>query len=369
MSFTNSDASTASSDPNDCAHYTFDLTRSWQGTAGDYNSTNTPAAAHDQLIHSEDTELPVRGSDGTWSDNSGLVDIVYETVSTQGTDPTQCNFYTYTISETETATDPCGNEAVYQGNVQYFSDTEPPVYNNGQWTDNSGLVEIVYDTASTQGTDPAQCEFYNYTTTVTQTASDPCGNQATHIEDPQSYSDTEGAYVSSTPFSEGTTIYRPDMSDSPDPTEEEWATFGDNQSPVTRQFTKENVEENDAYTLWQITQHGDDVCLNDPQDYFQYYVNIDKTLGIENKVTPDNAYVYPNPTAGNITMSYNSEGSQDVKGTLYNMQGQQVSNDLYHLAPGENKIPLSLTNLKPGLYHLVLISETRSVFDKVVVLE
>gem|GEM_PF-5823421 len=169
--------------------------------------------------------------------------------------------------------------------------------------------------------------------------------------------DTQGAYVLTTPFNQGDTLYRSDMSDSPDPTEEEWAEFGDNsQLSIERKFDKEIVYEDDISRIWEMNQWGEDLCLNDPQDYFNYFVHIPKTVGISEKVAPpkpDNAYVYPNPSNGKFTLEYISNDTQPLETILYNMHGQVVQEKVYKgLVPGKNNIEYGLTDAKPGMYIL-----------------
>lgn len=110
---------------------------------------------------------------------------------------------TYTLTRTWTATDDCGNvTADFQ--IITVEDTTPPTLNGipGAVTiecntipnppvigtditgsDNCDVqVEITFAETSTQGTDPADCSFYNYTITRIWTGVDNCFNETTSTQ-------------------------------------------------------------------------------------------------------------------------------------------------------------------------------------------
>ena len=105
---------------------------------------------------------------------------------------------TYTLTRTWTATDDCGNVAA-DFQIITVQDTTDPTINGVPGpvtiecntipdppvigTDITGAdncdttVGVTFAETSTQGTDPADCSFYNYTITRTWTAADNCFNQ------------------------------------------------------------------------------------------------------------------------------------------------------------------------------------------------
>lgn len=301
-SYSHSDVSNQTNDGT-CTDVTYNVTRTFEGQGGGaYNVGNTPEASHDQNIDVEDTTPPTWNGNGNWSDNSGLeVIVTTDTTSTQGTNPTQCNYYTYEMSVDETGTDVCGNEGYHAGETQYFSDTE-------------------------------------------------------------------GTTLATIPFQQGDTLYRADMSDSPDPTDEEWAEFADDQMPselISKEFSKEIVYEDGVNRLYGLTQWGEDACQNDPLETFQYFVNIPKTVGTpENeleKKTKDNAYVFPNPSNGNLTLHYKQPGT--IKVGAYDLSGRQIGEEqVYENLPQDANIPYhNLNSVANGLYILKIQDDKGNV--------
>ena len=122
-----------------CGNYTGTITRTWVFTDDCGNTADCV-----QVLTVEDTTDPTwnQGMPGdqtvncqsvptapgglTASDNcDGAVDVMLDEVSTQGVDPTQCDYYTYTITRTWTATDDCGNETIHTQTVSVQDVTSP----------------------------------------------------------------------------------------------------------------------------------------------------------------------------------------------------------------------------------------------------
>ena len=106
------------------------ITRKWEITEGAYNPTNTPDAVHEQKIKVEDTIPPTydTGENGPVNvkDNSGLpVTITTDTISTQGSDTTQCDHYSYTESVKYIMTDVAGNTSAYEKVLKKTEDKPP----------------------------------------------------------------------------------------------------------------------------------------------------------------------------------------------------------------------------------------------------
>jgi hypothetical protein len=117
-----------------CSDVNYEVTRTWEYTAGDYNSSNTPEGSHTQNIHVEDTsppEVETMPSDTTitkydsmhpddlgwptWTDNSTLplADSSYYDVLLSGEDPIEhwARYFT--------GIDVCGNEK--ESEAQYIN--------------------------------------------------------------------------------------------------------------------------------------------------------------------------------------------------------------------------------------------------------
>jgi hypothetical protein len=220
-----SDVSTKGTDPDECDFYTYTITRKWTATDACGNESDE----YTQVITIEDTEAPLADQDAeagdvtlecddadglaealafapTFTDNcqEEVEAVLQSTVSTQGDDPAECGYYNYTITRTWTATDACGNESDEYVQVITIEDTTAPVADQDaeagdvtvECSDADGLTEalafaptftdncqeeveaVLQSTVSTQGDDPAECGYYNYTITRTWTATDACGNES-----------------------------------------------------------------------------------------------------------------------------------------------------------------------------------------------
>ncbi|MBI9033694.1 MAG: T9SS type A sorting domain-containing protein [Bacteroidales bacterium] len=290
-----------SSQTNDgtCSDVHYEVARTFDFTAGDYNSSNTANGSHVQYINSVDITAP--NEDGT--DNSGL-------------------------------------EVIVQTN------------------------EI-----STQGSDPNQCENYNYEVFTRTTLTDQCGNEATHDSEPQYFSDTEGPYVATTPFTQGDTIYRALPTDSPDPTESEKATFADDQAPVGWGYDKVVVEEDQVHVLYQITQtarniddESTDPCGN-PSEEFYHYVNVPKPDGIEKLVkNTELTRIGPNPTSSTLNIMYN--GTDDANVSIYNMAGQEIYNT--EMSASNDLVQYNASGLASGIYAVKTVTKNTVDTDEFV---
>ncbi|MBV6443676.1 MAG: hypothetical protein EPGJADBJ_05459 [Saprospiraceae bacterium] len=121
--------------------------------------------------------------------------VTFSETDNQGADPANCNFYNYTITRTWSVEDDCGNANTHV-QVITVQDVTPPTFNgvpanvtiscnqavppvptNVTASDNCSAVSpVTFTEVSTKGSNPANCNFYNYTITRTWSASDVCGN-------------------------------------------------------------------------------------------------------------------------------------------------------------------------------------------------
>ncbi|MCB9307640.1 MAG: hypothetical protein H6565_13680 [Lewinellaceae bacterium] len=157
------------------------------GTGSQYSDFvwNAPAAESPGAINADQffTAAPV-----------GLV-VTFNEVNTQGVDTANCDFYNYTITRTWSVEDDCGNQntlvqvitvqdatpPVFEGVPASVTitcaDPVPPTPTGVTVSDNcSPTPAITFNETNTQGANPANCDFYNYTITRSWSATDICGN-------------------------------------------------------------------------------------------------------------------------------------------------------------------------------------------------
>ncbi|HRI60599.1 MAG TPA: SprB repeat-containing protein, partial [Saprospiraceae bacterium] len=163
------------------------------GTGDQYSdfSWNAPATATPGTVNTGQTFIaaPI-----------GLV-VTFSETNTKGTNPANCNYYNYTITRTWSVEDDCGNSNTHV-QVITVQDVTPPTFTgvpanvtlscnqsipaaptNVTATDNcSATSAVTFTEVSTQGANPANCNFYTYTITRTWSATDVCGNVGNGIQ-------------------------------------------------------------------------------------------------------------------------------------------------------------------------------------------
>ncbi len=92
------------------------------------------------------------------------------------------------------------------------------------------------------------------------------------------------------------------------------------------------------------------------------------TIGIEEFTLDEKVEVYPNPNNGVFTIGLNLKGGYDVKLFLSNTLGQIVyKRDLGHIG-AHTETELNLGKLAPGVYHLHIQTNSKTVTTKVTIL-
>jgi hypothetical protein len=216
---------TKGNDPELCTYHNYTITRTWTGT----DACGNTSAVYTQVITVQDTEVPLVNEASNaldelleCDDTQGLADalaatptfddncdptapaVLQSSMSTQDPDEEDCQHYNYTITRTWNATDACGNTSATFTQVITVQDTESPLADQGPNALNvtldchneAGLQAALEDAptftdncdptapavegvpSSTQGQDPEECDYYNYTITRTWTAEDACGNES-----------------------------------------------------------------------------------------------------------------------------------------------------------------------------------------------
>ncbi|MFN2379436.1 MAG: DUF2341 domain-containing protein, partial [Bacteroidales bacterium] len=208
-----SDVSTQGADPANADYYNYTITRTWRAEDPSGNFSEC-----DQLITIEDVTVPVitcptditlncdddhsptTAGSATATDNCSAtanITITYSDVSTQGADPANADYYNYTITRTWHAEDPSGNFSECDQlitiedvtvpaitcptdiTLNCDDDHSPTTAGSATATDNCAAtvnITISYSDVSTQGSDPDNADYYNYTITRTWRAEDPSGN-------------------------------------------------------------------------------------------------------------------------------------------------------------------------------------------------
>ncbi len=179
----------------------YTLIRTWTAT-----DTCGNAATHTQTINVEDTTAPVfngvlpsnitlecnnlePAAILTATDNCGNATVTFNETRTDGNCPNN-----YILTRTWSASDACGNTATHTQIIN-IEDTTPPVFNETlpldsrincnairpatplTATDNCGNATVTFNETRVDGSCPN-----NYILTRTWTASDACGNTATHTQ-------------------------------------------------------------------------------------------------------------------------------------------------------------------------------------------
>lgn len=216
-SITYNQTSTFVNNPANPLYYNYQITRTWYAVDASGNTSTT----YTQIITVVDTEAPAvvpASVPANVTVNCGNIPAVptvlftdacdqapavtYSSVSTQGANPNNVDYYNYTITRTWFATDVTGHVSPTVTQLITVQDIEAPVVVPASipvdftlncqdaiptapvvsFTDNCDAdVSIFYNVVSTKGTNPANASFYNYTLTRTWFASDASNNVSATI--------------------------------------------------------------------------------------------------------------------------------------------------------------------------------------------
>jgi hypothetical protein len=76
----------------------------------------------------------------------------------------------------------------------------------------------------------------------------------------------------------------------------------------------------------------------------------------------------PNPTSGNVSVTINTDKSQEVSVDIYDVIGQKVvSSGNTQLTAGYNKIDFDLARLAAGTYSVTITAENQIYTKKLVI--
>jgi len=79
-----------------------------------------------------------------------------------------------------------------------------------------------------------------------------------------------------------------------------------------------------------------------------------------------NFKLYPNPNNGNFTIAFSSDSSQDINVTIFDIRGRKVVDNNYQNT-GEFNQNISLDNMRPGVYMMVIKDGNTSQTRKVII--
>jgi hypothetical protein len=71
--------------------------------------------------------------------------------------------------------------------------------------------------------------------------------------------------------------------------------------------------------------------------------------------------LYPNPSAGNISIQLNSPASMSAACILFDQKGGISMQRSFNLSTGYNELTISMASLPAGIYHLKLIGPDSAV--------
>lgn len=105
-----------------------------------------------------------------------------------------------------------------------------------------------------------------------------------------------------------------------------------------------------------------------PGRYHVFYGQLSSdAVGIEELSKPttlSSILVYPNPTTGKLNFEWDNKQSKKAEINVYNLMGQMVNNTIIQESKGLNKYELNVSDLKFGLYLVVIKTETQTLNAK-----
>jgi hypothetical protein len=103
-------------------------------------------------------------------------------------------------------------------------------------------------------------------------------------------------------------------------------------------------------------------------DAFFAQIQVDPLVGIDEQASRDlgQLSVQPNPTSGNVRLTWNTEAEEETKVAIFNLHGQVVFQTAVHAKSGSNEKTISLAELPSGLYIVVVTSATATRTSKLI---
>jgi len=102
-----------------------------------------------------------------------------------------------------------------------------------------------------------------------------------------------------------------------------------------------------------------------PLDHLFYIYGSNKTLGVE-EIDIDNLTVFPNPSRGMFTIKFMTALSNDIKISVYDIQGRNIYTNNYKTTGNFNQ-NINLNNVQAGLYLLEVNDGFRKTTKKIII--
>lgn len=103
------------------------------------------------------------------------------------------------------------------------------------------------------------------------------------------------------------------------------------------------------------------------QDFSLIVTGNNLTLSSEDISLNDTLTVFPNPSKGEFTFSFNSTGKNDVMIDIYDLSGRSVYRDIFVSTTRQFKQTIDLTNLQSGVYLVNILDGDRKTTKKIII--
>ncbi|MBN2174470.1 MAG: T9SS type A sorting domain-containing protein [Bacteroidales bacterium] len=290
-----------------CSDVTYNLYRHWNLIAGAYDTNYVQTISIHDLTPPE-FDVNENGPYNVW-DNSGLpISFEKDSLSTQMPNPNVPGFYNYTITESYTGTDVCGNFAT-EDFITEVQDNEGPFV--------TSYPVPNYDTIFApegMSINPDSLDFYGIPAWA-------------NWEDPQ------------------------------------------NSPIINKTYEDELVGENGVYRWWLRNQNATDVTGNPSQDLVVHYVQEPKTTSTNPQKNLETLLTnaYPNPTTGILKLDYSLLKNQKVSAEIFDLSGRLIDYASEEQFEGENNLQFDMSKFSNGIYFLQVSFDGKPVSNQKVI--
>ncbi|MCH7525281.1 MAG: T9SS type A sorting domain-containing protein, partial [Bacteroidetes bacterium] len=97
-----------------------------------------------------------------------------------------------------------------------------------------------------------------------------------------------------------------------------------------------------------------------------YTVNVLTTLSVKENVL-DSFIIFPNPNNGEFTIKLNSNSSDNIKISVYDIRGRKVFGNLYKNGSSNFNEVINLNNVQSGLYLIIISDGLKTETKKIIV--
>lgn len=86
----------------------------------------------------------------------------------------------------------------------------------------------------------------------------------------------------------------------------------------------------------------------------------------EKRIVSGEVVLFPNPTSGNVTLSFAANSSQETRVSIFNLVGQEVLHEVIAAQAGQNTLDLNLQQFEKGVYFVTVDSGSTNVTKKII---